>query len=392
MVELASVDRTGEPNWLYGREDIAGDGLDEFGPAEQAIDVRTTYLVAADGDLWLRAYVSSTEAPGEGVRLFVFVDNDRDDDTGGSAVAPEIDERFTTDPTTGGYEYVVGLRGDETIEGVWRWSAANEEYEPLSIDDVDAVAEAGVDFDPLWINGGDHGYLQLQAPLAELGLDGTCNADFFVRAVSDDEDLGDGDLDVGRRVRCLGGNAGGGRVPPAAIPPEECTRDGECAGGGLCIDGGCFIPRGCRADADCAGDEACSDQGYCVFDESSETCDEDDECGDLVCSAASECVGCTDDDACGDGRRCASTGRCVDASDVASGTGGSGTGGSGAAPSSGGAASDPTSLAEGEKIQGGAFTCTFTPSLGLSSLAWSAWLLPCAAWAARRSRRKGDPS
>ena len=89
LVELGSVDRTGEPNWLYGAEDVAGDGLDTFTAAEQAIDLRTTYAVANNNELWVRSYVSSTAAPGDDVHLFVFVDADRNPNTGGSAIAPE---------------------------------------------------------------------------------------------------------------------------------------------------------------------------------------------------------------------------------------------------------------------------------------------------------------
>ena len=39
--EFVAVDRTGEPNWLYGAEDVAGDGLDAFSAPEQSIDIRS---------------------------------------------------------------------------------------------------------------------------------------------------------------------------------------------------------------------------------------------------------------------------------------------------------------------------------------------------------------
>ncbi len=373
LVELVSVDRTGEPNWLYGREDVAGDGLDTFTPAEQAIDVRTTYMVATNDDLWVRSYVSSPMAPGNDVQLFVFVDADRDPDTGGSAVAPEIDDRFDADPTIGGYEYVVGVRGDETVSGVWQWSTANEQYEPVM--NVDATAESGVDFDPIWVNDGDHGYLQGRVELGALELDSTCNADFFVRSLNDDAALGDGDLDAGQIARCVRANAGGGQVPPPAVPPAACMTDDQCPGNGLCIDGDCVIPRGCRADADCAADERCDDNGYCVFDQSNVTCDDDAACVDLICDTTqSECVACQDDAECGADRRCASTGRCVDATDVATGTGGSGTGGAGTGASgTGGAGTGGIALADDEKIQGGAFTCAYSGAPNLAPFAHAAW-------------------
>ncbi len=370
LVELVSVDRTGEPNWLYGAEDVAGDGQNTFTPAEQAIDIRTTYLVADDDDLWVRAYVSGTAAPTSDTLLFVFVDADRNPNTGGSAIAPEIDDRFDTDPTDGGYEYVIAVRGDETVEGVWQWSNPNDQFEPVTMN-VDATAEVGVDFDPIWVNDGDHGYLQVRAALGALGLNSTCNADFFVRSLNDQMSLGDGDMDVDGRTRCIRADAGGGQVPPPAVPPAACTTDAQCPGNGLCIDGDCVIPPACRVDADCAADERCDDNGYCVFDQSTVTCEDNDDCTDLVCVLPqSECVACMGDDECGTDRRCASTGRCVDATDVAPGTGGSGTGGSGT-----GGSTDPTELAEGEKIQGGAFTCAYSGASGTSPFAYAAGAL-----------------
>jgi hypothetical protein len=385
LVEVAAIDATGEENWPYGAEDVAGDGLDTFQQQEQSIDVRTTYVVATDTELFARAYVSDTAVPGGNVGLYVFIDADRDPTTGGSAVATDIDPRFDEDPTNGGYEYVVGVGGNEAVVGVWQWDEGSMSYEPVN--DANVVAESGVDFDPIWIFEEDHGYIQFKVDLADVGLDDQCNADFFVRSLNDNMNLGDGDLNVGAKGRCVTVDDGGGSVPPVVVPPDGCTEDAQCAGNGLCIDGECVIPDGCRADADCADDERCDDRGFCVFDQSDTTCDADADCGDLVCdTASSACVACTDDAACGADRRCASTGRCVDAGD-ATGTGGSGTGGSASSGGTGTGTGDPNEFTDDEKVQGGAFTCAFSGG-ETRSLLWAMFgLLGAGVVVARRVLR-----
>ncbi|HWO11923.1 MAG TPA: hypothetical protein VNN80_20660, partial [Polyangiaceae bacterium] len=76
VTDLAVIDRTGEPGWLFGREDVAGDGLERFEAAERALDLRSAY-VNSDGErLWVRAYVSSEQAPDTSLRVYVFIDND----------------------------------------------------------------------------------------------------------------------------------------------------------------------------------------------------------------------------------------------------------------------------------------------------------------------------
>lgn len=383
LAEVATVDATGEEGWPFGAEDVAGDGLDTFNPPERSVDVRSTYVVATATELWARAYVSGTTSPGGDVSLYVFVDADRDADTGGSAAATDIDPRFGTDPSQGGYEYVVGVGGNDVLEGVWQWNAAQDAFEPVQ--NVDAVVESGVDFDPLWLFEENHGYLQFHMDLAALGLDAACDADLFVRSLSGVTSIDDGDLTVGTRSRCIRVDSDPS-TPPIVNPPNGCTSDAQCAGRGLCVDGDCVIPPACRADADCAADELCNARGFCEFDQSNTTCDADADCGDLVCDTAQNtCAACNADADCGTGRRCASTGRCIDG--AATGTGGAGSGGGAA---TGGAASDPTALAEGEKIQGGAFTCAF----GLAPSWHAGWaalgVLASAGMLRRRARRGKD--
>lgn len=377
LLDLSDLDETGEGSWLFGGEDVAGDGLDTFQPPEQAIDFRSVYAVADEDDLWLRAYVVSETGVGD-VRLFVFVDADANAATGGSAAAASLDARFTGDPTPGGYDFVIAVGSDESLEGVWQWSTTELDYEPVM--DPTAEVEAGTDTDPIRIGASARGYLQVRVPLDVVGLDSTCSGRFFVRSLNEGPAmLGDGDLDVGESARCRA-LSDPDRDPPAVLfPDEECTEDAQCPGQGLCLDGTCRLPPLCREDSDCAADETCS-EGRCVFASSDTSCTEDEDCGDLVCAAGSSvCSACSTDEDCGTGRRCASTGRCV----------GPGDPGAPGAPDDSGLA-----LGDGERIQGGAFTCSWAgPWLG-SSAGAGLWVLGL--WgmgaACRRvwSRRRGS--
>lgn len=358
LLELSALDASGEAGWLFGAEDVAGDGLATFQPAEQAMDFRSVYAAAAEQDLWLRAYVVSGNNLGD-LRLFLFVDADADAATGGSAEATTLDARFATDPTPGGYDFVVGVGSDESSEGVWQWSPTALDYE--LVEDLAAEVEAGTDVDPLRIGAPTRAYLQLRLPLADVGLDAGCSGRLFVRSLNEGSPmLGDGDLDVGRDARCVPVDDPEREVPEVLVPEDECTEDAQCPGEGLCIDGECLLPPLCREDADCRADETCA-AGQCVFASSDTSCTEDADCGDLVCDmAASLCAACGTDEECGPGRRCASTGRCVGASDPGGPGGGTDPGGE---------------LAEGERIQGGAFTCGWAGSWARSSAGFGLWIL-----------------
>src|SRR6478735_11187437 len=119
--EVIAIDATGETNWPYKAEDVAGDGLATFKTPEQAIDARTAYAATDAQRLWLRLYVSEPSSIALDATVYLFVDADENKGTGGRASATDISPSFTNDPTQGGYEYVVGIRGDGTITNVWQW-------------------------------------------------------------------------------------------------------------------------------------------------------------------------------------------------------------------------------------------------------------------------------
>ena len=202
--ELVSVDSTGEPNWLFGAEDVAGDGLGTFGAAEQAGDVRSAYAATDRNRLWVRTYVSSETAP-PGLVLYVFIDTDRDTATGGSANAPELDPLFNSDPSPGGYEVVLEIQDSETLENVWRWSEANQEFEALpGLESFDAAIEAGTDLDPLRLGSPPNGYLQAALDFARLELAVSCDVNFLFRS---NAGMGLADRDVGAAGPCVPGDS-----------------------------------------------------------------------------------------------------------------------------------------------------------------------------------------
>jgi outer membrane protein OmpA-like peptidoglycan-associated protein len=371
--DLVALDRSGEPGWLFGREDVAGDGVDTFGASEQAIDLRSVYAARDDERLWLRAYVASAQAPAADLKVFVFIDRDDDRRTGGSAVAPEIDPAFTSDASRGGYDTVIGMQGGTALAGVWSWSEESAEYALMAPAPLAALAESGVDVDPLRLFSDRHGYLQASLDAEALDITPSCGARLLVRSSAGD---GGADVDVGALGPCVSADGDGNGVVDLIEPrdAEGCERDDQCPASGLCVSGRCVYPAYCRGDADCGDEEACNTDGICRA-QGGGSCSDGEACsGGLVC-AGSECRACANDEACAGGARCAASGRCVDESS------GSGNGsGSGSGPGG-------TTLAPGQQVQGGAGTCGFGAPSQRGALSALAWLLGAVLLALGRRRR-----
>ena len=369
--EIVAIDATGETGWPYGSEDLAGDGA-TFKQPEQSIDVRTAYAATDPQRFWVRAYVADPNAVGGNVKVFVFIDADGDPLTGAPASAATIDAKLTTDPSAGGYEYVIELRGNGSVAQIWEYSAPQMQWIGTAPTAAQAVGETGQGRDPIQIDGVDHGYLQGSVDLALVGLTQACAADLFFRSVNDSA-AGAGDLEVGQLAPCTPADANADGVPDLVVPSQGCTTDAECPGGGICVAGQCIIPVSCTGDADCPPDEQCSANGVCV-PRPGGSCTDNAACGDLVCVGGT-CVACTPGGAeCGAGQRCAPTGRCVVDTGGAGGAGGGGI-----------------ALAPGDEVRGGAFTCTASGVAGRESIALASLLGAALVLAARR-RRRAPPS
>lgn len=362
--QLVAVDATGEQDWLFGQEDLAGDG-DTFMAQEQSIDIRTLYATAHSSGFWARVYVSNQNSPGGNVTVYVFIDADRDTSTGGSAAAQELDPAFTTDNTQGGYDYVLGIQGNEMIAGIWEWDDAQMEFTEIQGNPTAASAEVGTDLDPIRVGASDHGYLQGTVDLDVVGLTEACDAELFVRSTNSSPMLGEGDLNVGMRLPCIPSDPNNNGIPDVAEPQAECTNDNECPSGGVCVNGRCALPDLCNTDADCPSGQECNANSQCVA-VGGDMCSTTADCGDLVCSGG-ECVACTSDGMCASGERCGPDGRCISSVNTGSSN----------------PAEEDYVLGADEVIQGGACTCRLPhrPSR-------NAWALSLAAVALVLLRRK----
>jgi Cys-rich repeat protein len=326
--QIFVVDATGETGWPYGQEDVAGDGLTAFAASEQAMDLRSGYAATDSSRFWVRVYVSDTNAAASAVTAYVFLDTDQNAASGGPAAAPAIDPALTTDPSPGGYEYVLGVRGDGTLTGVWEYRSAQAQYAPVSTNPSNTGAEAGRDTDPLLVGEAVHGYVQVMVDLALVGLTPACSSNLFVRSVAN----GAGDLEAGQTAGCVASDANGDHLPDFVVPPGGCTADAQCPAGGRCQDGTCVVTPSCNTDADCAPADQCV-AGSCVARPTG-TCSSTAQCGDLVC-VGGQCVACTPGGSqCGSGRACSGDGRCM----------------------------ENVVLAPGERVEGGAFHCALVRS------------------------------
>ncbi len=323
LSEIVAIDATGENGWPYGQEDVAGDGLGTFAPAEQTIDIRTAYAATDTSRFWARVYFSDPNGVGTGLTVYIFIDADRNTATGGRAMGAEINPAFTADPSPGGYDFVLAVGGDGAVAGLWEYRAMQGMYATLNPNAANSSGESGADVDPILINGPQHGYVQGNVNLNVVGLTSTCDANLFVRSVN----AGAGDLEAGQVGSCVPADTNQDRVPDIVTPPGGCTTDAQCPGGGTCNNGVCAVPPSCTTDVDCAATEQCVG-GRCVARPGG-MCTTAAQCGDLVCTNG-QCGACVSNAECGAGRICSSTGRCI--ANVV--------------------------LAPGEKVEGGAFHCS----------------------------------
>ncbi len=373
--ELFAIDKTGEPNWPYGQEDVAGDGLATFKQQEQSIDIRTAYAATDANRLWLRVYVSDSASPGGNVTAYFFIDSDNNSNTGGSAAATSIEAKFTSDSSPGGYEYVLGVRGNGSVTGLWRWQTPQNQWTTVQLNPNQSAAESGTDLDPIRLDGDTHGYLQGAINLTAVNLTSACDAQLYVRSVNDVAALGAGDLEVGQVGSCVPATGSNG-VPGVLQPPGGCTSNNQCPAGGVCVSGKCVIAQPCVSNADCPANQQCTADGRCV-PKPSGNCTTNADCSNgLVCSGG-QCVACTSSSQCNTGLTCAPTGRCVTSS---GGTGGSGAGG---AAGSG----NPATLPSGEAVKGGACACSVPGGRQGGPLALALALLLPLGFSARRRHR-----
>jgi len=353
LSQIFSIDTTGEPNWVYGAEDVLGDGLGVFNTQEQQRDLRTAYAAADANRFWARVYVSDANAVDPAVTVFVFIDSDQNTATGGGAASTDLSAAFTTDNSLGGFEYVIGMSAASpgTIANVWAWSAPQTKYIALTtINAGNSAAEIGQDTDPIGIGSGMHGYVQGRIDLNLVGLTPQCDANLYVRSAAAS---GLSDLDMSFYTSCVPARNGNGI--PVILQPPGCTSDAQCPQNGVCQNGQCIIAPPCATSADCPANMQCTVDGRCVPIPSG-TCTTNTQCtGGLVC-VGGQCGACTPGGTeCGAGMTCAPNGTCV----------GGTTGGTG-------------------HVEGGAFNC----AIGQGRGEWTVLVLLGIGLIAARARRR----
>ncbi len=335
--EIVGIDKTGEMNWLYGQEDVLGDGLNMFGQQEQSIDLRTAYAATDMTRFWVRVYVSDQNAVGGNVTVFVFIDADKNPATGGKTNSTVLSPAFTTDVSPGGYEYVIGLRGNGMISNIWQWRAMTSTYMTVNTMPMDAIGETGHDLDPIRINADQHGYVQGDVALGLVGLTPPCDANLYVRSANQ---TGASDLDMSFSTSCVPADANGDKIPDILVPPTGCTSNPQCPQGGVCTNGACVLAPPCITDANCPSGYTCTADGRCV-PKGGAACTSNAQCNGLVCVNGA-CAPCTQG-----GSQCGGTAVCAPNGTCTQGTG---------PPPGGGNVNG--------QVEGGAFNCGVTSRSG----------------------------
>jgi len=335
--QITSVDQSGEPGWPYGAEDIAADGVSAFLADEASADVRTVYADADAERLWLRAYVAAGTAPLASVVAFFFIDTDGRNDTGGAADGDVLEPTLSDDPTRGGYERALAVRGDGKALGAWDWSAQQRVWLPLSPRPSGLRAEVGRARDPIVLGAVEHGYLQVDAEHAISGLNASCGGTIFVRTrnlAAAPRAFGDDD----RAALCtVAADAYG---DPVILRSYACRSDAECPSGGRCREGVCLFAYACATATDCPSGSRCSDNRCLRAVE--QTCASGADCSGQACESGA-CVACTETGprACSAGLSCSPNGTCVDPG-----------------------AFEPGANWGPGKVQGGAFSCSASAQEG----------------------------
>ena len=378
--QISSVDATGDSNWPYGAEDVAGDGASTFEDDEAGADLRTVYADADADRLWLRAYVAAEGVPSESTVAYFFLDTDARNTTGGAA-SSELWPELEADPTPGGYERVIAASGDGMLVGAFRWDEATDAWQALEVERDAIRVEVEVGIDPIRIGADERGYFQMAVDHAVSTLSSSCGGNVLVRIRHEDppdRTFGDDDDEAWACRSPLDGLG-----DPVVLREAECTDNADCPAGGFCVNEVCLFTYECTVAGDCPDGEQCT-SGRCVR-VVEEECTADAMCDGLVCANGS-CAACTESGArtCEGDLACSPDGSCVDTNDVTAGAGGA----SGAGAGGGGAAGAAGAMTPPGEVRGGAFHCAVSRAGRRAHViaGWSLLVGVVAMWRARKRR------
>lgn len=380
LFEIVAIDESALSLWPFGQEDLAKDGVANPMPDESAVDLRSVYADTRADGLWVRAYVASDAEPMQSAVTFFFLDNDAKTTTGGRAEGDTLFEGWSTDPTPGGYELAIGMRGDGTLLGVYQWDEAKDQWTLQPDKPTLVTLETGKTRDPLRLGGDDHGYFQMKLEPRALKLGDGCTGPLFVRTWNDatgSRAFGDSsDVTLCKpRLNAYG--------DPEILGTHECSTDSSCPAQGKCRERVCVFEYACNVDAACREGERC--MGNVCVRVVDRSCESADDCDGLVC-ASGRCTACASSGAraCASGLVCTPGGTCIEPGETGSaGRGGSSGGKSGSGDEEGDA---------GVRVQGGALTCAAIAGLGGGTTpGWlAAGVLAALGVFSARKRKRGD--
>ena len=394
--QIIAIDHSGEAGWLYGAEDIAGDGANKFEADEAATDIRSLYADADADRLWVRAYVAANaDLPAELVAFF-FIDVDSRADTGGSADAKDLWPAFSPDSTAGGYERAIGVHGNGELVGVFRWNASSRSWMKQNpAPNASALrVELMRGLDPLRVAGNDHAYVQLALDHTLSGLDASCSGAIFVRSWLDkpaERSFGDELLAAAPCRPKLDGLG-----DPAVLRPGSCDADRDCPAAGRCRQHVCVFEYACSNDTDCRTGERC--MGSSCVKRVEGTCGDASDCMGLVCDGGN-CVACADNGAraCASGLICTPNGSCADPQMLTAGSGATAGHSGGGGGNNAGTRNTEDTYPPG-KVRGGSFHCAITHGTGSEHGPHALWYTvpPLFLWLlcrmTRSRRRRGSAS
>jgi hypothetical protein len=355
LFEIVAIDETAQSLWPFGQEDLAKDGVATYAVDEKAVDLRSLYADTRTDGLWVRAYVESDVEPMMSAVVFFFIDNDANAKTGAKAEGDMLFDGWSTDPSPGGYELAVGMRGDGTLIGVFQWDDAKDVWALQPDKPVLVTLETGKARDPLRLSGDDHGYFQIKLDRRVLKLADGCTGPLFVRTWND-----------AMAARAFGDSSDVTLCTPRLnaygdveiLGTDECDSDSSCPARGKCREHVCVIEYECTQDSECRDGEDC--MGSVCVRVVDKTCDSAGDCDGLVC-ANDRCTACAASGAraCASGYLCTPNGTCIRPGE----TGTAGRGGSGGRSGSDDGHSGEGGAA-GARVRGGAFTCALLTRVG----------------------------
>lgn len=311
LFQVVAIDRTGEPGWPYGREDVADDGLDRLDADEAQTDLRSVYADVDAQRLWLRAYFVSGVAPTAAVTAVFFLDTDGRAATGGPPHGPLFEPLLGLDRSEGGYERALAVTGDGRLRAALLWDPLNSVWALVEPAPTVVRTESGRAIDPLGLGLPEHGYVQVDLTHEAAGIDASCAARILVRVRHEAErrvftDRTAEDFPCRRPADVYG--------DPDVVREFGCRVDAECPAGGRCREGVCLFAYECSRGEDCRTNERCV-ANRCVLNVD-RACTTSSECDGLVCDSG-RCTACIEGGAqsCSPGTYCSPNGSCVDPDD-----------------------------------------------------------------------------